>query len=93
MLWCSIRWPNHWHVMHGMHCLSPRKGHLEAVCHIFAYPKRHNGPMLVFDPSRPNNIEKAVSAGLNGYFQGCQRTGFQGCSGTFRKICGDDFLH
>ena len=32
---------------------APRKGHLEQALHIFAYLKRHNRSMMVFDDSRP----------------------------------------
>jgi len=39
---------------------SPRKGHLEAVYHIFAYLKRHDRSRLVFDASRPNNVEQSL---------------------------------
>jgi len=36
---------------------SHRKGHLEAVFHIFAHPKGHAHFKLVFDSSFPNNID------------------------------------
>ena len=39
---------------------SPRKGHLEAVYHIFAYLKRHDRSRLVFDASYPNNVEEKL---------------------------------
>jgi len=33
---------------------------LEAVYHIFAYLKQHNRSRLVFDASRPNNVEQSL---------------------------------
>jgi len=39
---------------------SPWKGHLEAVYHIFAYLKQHDRSRLVFDASRPNNVEQSL---------------------------------
>jgi len=39
---------------------SPWKGCLEAVYHIFAYPKRHDRSRLVFDASCPNNVEQSL---------------------------------
>jgi len=39
---------------------SPRKGHLGAVYHIFAYLKRHDRSRLVFDASHPNNVEQSL---------------------------------
>ena len=39
---------------------SPWKGHIEAVYHIFAYMKRHDRSMLVFDAGRPNNVEQSL---------------------------------
>jgi hypothetical protein len=37
---------------------SPRKGHLEAVYHIFAYLKKHSRSRMVFDADYPNNKEE-----------------------------------
>jgi len=39
---------------------SPRKGHIEAVYHIFSYLKRDDRSWLVFDASRPNNVEQSL---------------------------------
>jgi len=39
---------------------SPRKGHLEANYHIFAYLKRDDRSWLVFDASCPNNVEQSL---------------------------------
>jgi len=35
------------------HCAMPRKGHLDAVWHMFAYLKRHDKSKMVFDSSSP----------------------------------------
>ena len=70
---------------------SPRKGHLEAVYHIFAYLKRHVRSRLVFDASCPNNVEHSFQ-----FEQSLTRTSradSQGCSGTLGRIRQDDFLH
>ena len=40
--------------MMAAHCAMPRKGHLEAVWHIFAYLKRHDRSRMVFDARYPD---------------------------------------
>jgi hypothetical protein len=38
-----------------------RRGHLEALYHIFAYPKKHeNGARIVFDPKLPDDFDERV---------------------------------
>ena len=39
--------------MMAAHCAMPRKGHLEAVWHMFAYLKRHDRSRMVFDARYP----------------------------------------
>jgi len=39
--------------MMAAHCAMPRKGHLDAVWHMFAYLKRHDRSKMVFDSRSP----------------------------------------
>jgi len=39
--------------MMAAHCAMPRKGHLDAVWHVFAYLKRHDKSKMVFDSWSP----------------------------------------
>ena len=39
--------------MMSSHLALPRKGHLEALFHVFAYLKTHHNSEMVFDPSEP----------------------------------------
>ena len=50
----------------SQHQALPRKGHLEAAYHIFAYLKKHeNGARIVFDPREPNIDERAFNKNAN----------------------------
>ena len=40
--------------MMSSHLALPRKGHLEALFHMFAYLKKHHNSEMVFDPSEPD---------------------------------------
>ena len=40
--------------MMSSHLALPRKGHLEALMHLFAYLKAHHNSEMVFDPSEPD---------------------------------------
>ena len=43
----------------SLHQALPRRGHLEAIYHIFAYLKKHeNGARVVFDPAMPSIDER-----------------------------------
>jgi hypothetical protein len=47
----------------SQHQALPRRGHLEALYHIFAYLKRHeNGARIVFDPKTPNIDERVFNS-------------------------------
>ena len=47
----------------SQHQALPRRGHLEALYHIFAYLKKHeNGARIVFDPKTPNIDERVFNA-------------------------------
>jgi len=39
---------------------NPRVGHLDAVCHIFAWLKKHDRSKLVFDSAHVNNKEQSL---------------------------------
>ena len=41
------------------YCASPRQGHLDAVCHIYAYLNTHQRSKIVFDPSYVKHIPQA----------------------------------
>ena len=46
----------------SQHQALPRRGHLEALYHIFAYLKKHeNGARIVFDPLTPNIDERVFN--------------------------------
>ncbi len=46
----------------SQHQALPRRGHLEALYHIFAYLKKHeNGARIVFDPKTPNIDERVFN--------------------------------
>jgi hypothetical protein len=46
----------------SQHQAMPRRGHLEALYHIFAYLKKHeNGARIVFDPKTPNVDERVFN--------------------------------
>ena len=40
--------------MMSSHLALPRKGHLTALTHVFAYLKAHHNSDMVFDPSEPD---------------------------------------
>jgi hypothetical protein len=47
----------------SQHQALPRKGHLEAIYHIFAYLKKHeNGARIVFDPKTPTIDERVFNS-------------------------------
>ncbi len=46
----------------SQHQVLPRRGHLEALYHIFAYLEKHeNGAWIVFDPLTPNIDERVFN--------------------------------
>ena len=50
----------------SQHQALPRKGHLEAIYHIFAYLKKHeNGARIVFDPKAPVIDERAFRSDVD----------------------------
>jgi hypothetical protein len=50
----------------SQHQALPRRGHLEALYHIFAYLKKHeNGARIVFDPKTPNVDERVFNDNAN----------------------------
>jgi hypothetical protein len=50
----------------SQHEALPRRGHLEALYHIFAYLKKHeNGAQIVFDPNIPNIDECVFNSNAN----------------------------
>jgi hypothetical protein len=52
----------------SQHQALPRRGHLEALYHIFAYLKKHeNGARIVFDPKTPNIDERVFN--VNAHWQ------------------------
>ena len=50
----------------SQHEALPRRGHLEALYHIFAYLKKHeNGARIVFDPKTPGIDERMFNSNAN----------------------------
>ena len=50
----------------SQHLALPRRGHLEAIYHIFAYLKKHeNGARIVFDPKTPQIDERVSNANID----------------------------
>jgi hypothetical protein len=50
----------------SQHQALPRRGHLEAVYHIFAHLKKHiNGAQIVFDPKSPDIDERVFNSSTN----------------------------
>ena len=71
--------------MMSSHIALPRKGHLEALFHMFAYLKKHHNSEMVFDPSEPD-----VDVGEEGGSQ--PRREFVMCVTTEKKTAAANYV-